>query len=74
MSWKQAKLASLGEDHIWLKGAWRGVVARDGSRKGDTNQDVESPRQFTQNLGNGKPFEDFFRWAVHFIELRLKSK
>lgn len=38
----------------------RGVVARDGSRKGDTNQDVESPRQFTWTLGNGKPLEDFF--------------
>lgn len=52
----------------------RGVVARDGSRKGDTNQDVESPRQFTWTSGNGKPLEDFFRWAMYFIELRLKSK
>lgn len=59
MSWKQEKLAILGEDHIWLKGAQR-HVARDGSRKKGTNQDVESLRQVTLTLGNGKPLEDFF--------------
>lgn len=59
MSWKQEKLPYLGEDHIWLKGSWRGV-ARDGSRKGSTSQDVESPKQFTRTLGNGKPQKIFF--------------
>lgn len=57
------KKASLGEDHIWLKGARRGV-ARDGSRKGGTSLDMESPKQFTWALGNGKP-QKIFLGGLH---------
>lgn len=81
MSWKQGKLASLGEEHIWWKGAWR-EIARDGSRKGCTSQDVDdihinmnmSSKQFTWTLGNGMPQKLFFKWAMYLIELRLKIK